>query len=256
MKIKHPVFNWAVAVTATVILKALFLTVRVRHLRASENGTPYIRPTTNERFCFCLWHDAIVTAIFGLKSYRLAGLMSRHQDGSYAAIAARLNGIAQFRGSSSRGGAQATRQLLEQSDMHVCITPDGPRGPRRVMKDGIVYMSSRTGRPIVPTTAIATRFWSVPASWSDMLIPKPFSTLYLIAGTPLMVPAEASREQISEITDTVQKEMDRLDLIGQRIVSGDQKAIELIRTPGTYPNDAILPPTTQSPQTSEPRRAA
>ena len=238
MKIRNRYANWLIAWIGVLLLRALFLTVRVDHRKVFDDGSPYAPPREAQRYCFCLWHDAIVAAVFSLKTYKLSGLISRHQDGTYLAHAVSLAGITPVRGSASRGGAQATRQLIDLPDLHVCITPDGPRGPRRVMKDGIIFLASRTNRPVVPTTLTATRYWSVPGGWSDMMIPKPFSRALLLAGTPIAVPPELTRDEISVLTEQIQKEMDRLDLIGQRIVRGDDSAEALLSQPGVYPDDS------------------
>jgi lysophospholipid acyltransferase (LPLAT)-like uncharacterized protein len=239
MKIRNSFANWLIARIGTWLLRALFQTVSIEHHKVEPDATPYGRPTGPTRFCFCMWHDAIVTAVYSLRTYKLAGLISRHQDGGYLAHAVRLAGITPVRGSASRGGAQATKQLIDQPDLHVCITPDGPRGPRRVMKDGIVYLSSRTGRPVVPTTLTGTSYWSVPGGWSDMMVPKPFSKMILLAGAPIEVASDLNREQISEVTEKIQKEMDRLDLLGQRLIRGDESVLELLGQIGVYPDDAI-----------------
>lgn len=237
MKIKSKFANWMIARIGTYALRVLFWTVRVEHQTAVAGATPYEKPEGRQRYCFCLWHDAILACVYSLKTYNLGGLISRHQDGTYLAHAATLAGITPVRGSASRGGAQATRQLIDQPDLHVCITPDGPRGPRRVMKDGIVYLSSRTGRPVVPNTVIGTNCWSIPGGWSDMLLPKPFSKILLIAGTPIVIPEGISRQEISQQTERIQLEMDRLDLLGRRLVRGETSVIELIGQEGVYPAD-------------------
>ncbi len=241
MKIRNSFVNWLIARIATWMLRLLFLTVRIDHRKAVDDGTPYAPATGERRYCFCMWHDVILAALFSRKTYKLSGLISRHQDGTYLTHAIKMLGITPVRGSASRGGAQATKQLIDRSDLHVCITPDGPRGPRRVMKDGIVYIASRTGRPVVPSTITGTNYWSVPGGWSDMLIPKPFSRLLLLAGQPVTVPPDLSRDEISEMTDQIQREMDRLHLIGQRLIRGDESVADLIQKTGQYPNDAVQP---------------
>ena len=225
MKIRNRFLNWCIASAATLIFRTLFLTVRAEYPRLADSASPYIPPKGDRRFCFCLWHDAIVACLFSSRTYNLAALISRHQDGSYLTYAIRKLGLFPVRGSASRGGAQATKQLIEQPDLHVCITPDGPRGPRREMKDGIVFLASRTGRSIVPGAVTATRYWAAPAGWSDLLIPKPFSTVIMLAGDPIEVPPDLTREEISEVATQVQREMDRLEAIVQRYVDGDVAAI-------------------------------
>jgi lysophospholipid acyltransferase (LPLAT)-like uncharacterized protein len=142
-----------------------------------------------------------------------------------------IAGIQPVRGSTSRGGAEAVREILSRPDLHLAITPDGPRGPRRKMKEGIVYISSRSGRPIVPTALVCNRYWAIGGNWSDMVIPKPFSKVILIAGTPIEVPADLPRENMTIRADFVSEEMGRLERIAQRILAGDASAqVEIDRT--------------------------
>lgn len=239
MKIRNRFINRLLAQIATWLLRIYYLTVRVDQRRVVAGATPYEPPIDSARYCFCLWHDAIVTCLFSTRIYKLSGLISRHQDGTYLSDAATMVGLTPVRGSTSRGGAVAIKQLIDQPDLHVCITPDGPRGPRRVMKDGIVYLASRTGRRIVPTTVTASSYWSLPGNWSDMLIPKPFSRVLLLAGTPIDVPADATRREIAQIADGVQQEMDRMDLLGQRIIRGDESSMKYVAESGQYPNDEV-----------------
>lgn len=239
MKIRNRFLNRLLAQVATWLLRAYYLTARVDQRRIIAGATPYEPPVGESRYCFCLWHDAIVTCLFGSRIHKLSGLISRHQDGTYLSDAAMMVGMTPVRGSTSRGGAEAIKQLIDQPDLHVCITPDGPRGPRRVMKEGIVYLASRTGRPIVPTCVTASSYWSLPGNWSDMLIPKPFSKVLLLAGPPIEVPADASRSEIARITKVVQLEMDRMELLGQRIIRSDESAMQYVAEPGRYPNDEV-----------------
>ncbi len=239
MKIRNRMLNRLLAQIATWLLRAYYFTARVDQRRIVAGATPYEPPVGTSRYCFCLWHDAIVTCLFGSRIYKLSGLISRHQDGTYLSDSAVMVGLTPVRGSTSRGGAEAIKQLIDQPDLHVCITPDGPRGPRRVMKEGIVYLASRTGRPIVPTSVTASRYWSLPGNWSDMLIPKPFSKVLLLAGSPIDVPSDATRTEITEITEGIQQEMDRIDLLGQRIIRGDESAMQYVAERGHYPNDEV-----------------
>ena len=231
MKIRSRKLNIVASYVATFFLKLLFLTVRVGHYRTTEDGTPYERPLKSQRFTFSMWHDQIVLAVFSLRTWSLAGLISQHRDGSYLADSVLIAGIQPVRGSTSRGGAEAVSEILSRPDLHLAITPDGPRGPRRVMKEGIVYISSRSRRPIVPTALVCDRYWPIPGNWSDMVIPKPFSKVILIAGTPIVVPPDLPRDKMTCWAGLVNAEMGRLELIAHRILSGDTSAAtEIDRT--------------------------
>jgi len=226
MAIRSRWFNIILSYLATYCLRLLFLTVRVEHRRIVDDATPYARPQNTQRFTFCMWHDQIVLAVFSMRTWNLAGLISQHRDGGYLADSVLIAGIQPVRGSTSRGGAEAVREILDRPDLHLAMTPDGPRGPRREMKEGIVFISSRSGRPIVPTALVCNRYWAIPGHWSDMAIPKPFSKVILIAGTPITVPGDLPREEMAMWAEFVSAEMARLELIALRMQNGDAAAAD------------------------------
>ena len=144
---------------------------------------------------------------------RAAGLVSQHQDGSYLVEAMQYFHVDAIRGSTSRGGARALRQLLDASGRtHIFITPDGPRGPRRQLKDGIVFLASHTGQTIIPTACACGNAWVIRGSWTDLVIPKPFATVHMLLGTPFVVPADLSRDELECYRDRLQAEMEQLEV--------------------------------------------
>ena len=228
MKIRSRWLNLAMSWFATLCLRLLFLTVKVDHRNIAPEGSPYVRPTRTQRYTFCMWHDHIVLAAFSLETFNLAGLISQHRDGSYLADSVMMAGIRPVRGSTSRGGLEAVREILSLPELHLAMTPDGPRGPRHQMKEGIIYISSRSGRPVVPCALLADRYWSVNGSWTDMIVPKPFSKVLLIAGTPMFIPEDLPREEMAALAELLQSEMNRLEDIGRRMMAGDSHAAEEI----------------------------
>ncbi|MCA9060115.1 MAG: DUF374 domain-containing protein, partial [Planctomycetaceae bacterium] len=157
MKIRSRTLNIVLSWLGTLLLRCLFLTVRVQMFPAVPDGMPYFRPRSSLRYTFCMWHDTILMAVFARRTRHLAGLISQHRDGGYLADSVQIAGITPIRGSSSRGGAQAISQLLDRPDLHLAITPDGPRGPRHVLKEGFIYLSSRSRRPVIATALSADR---------------------------------------------------------------------------------------------------
>lgn len=231
MKIRSRALNLVLSWTATLLLRLLFLTVRIRHIHVAPDGTPYRRPQGSVRYTFSMWHDQIVMAVFSQRTWNLAGLISQHRDGGYLADSVRLAGIQPVRGSTSRGGMEAVREILSLPDLHLAMTPDGPRGPRRQMKDGILFIASRSERPLVPAGMATGNAWHVRGSWTDLTIPKPFSTAVMIAGTPVVVPQDLERDQMPAWSAALTAEMQRLDHIAERILSGDESAVaEIDRT--------------------------
>ena len=80
------------------------------------------------------------------------------------------------------------RRLIQEAEgKHIVITPDGPRGPRREMSAGIVFLASQSGRAIVPTAFTCERGWRFGTGWTDLLVPKPFSKVHLLTGEPIHI---------------------------------------------------------------------
>lgn len=187
-------------------------------------------PLDQRRGIMCVWHDELLipTMATAVPFRRLTCcLVSQHQDGSYLAEAMDFLGYSTVRGSSKRGGASAVKQLLaDTAGKHIVITPDGPRGPRRQMKAGAVFVASQTGRPICPGAFACRSFWRIPGSWTDMLIPKPFTTVYLVTGSSITVPPDLSREELDRHVALLQEAMDGLHEQVERLARGEIERIE------------------------------
>jgi lysophospholipid acyltransferase (LPLAT)-like uncharacterized protein len=192
-------------------LRLLFRTVRLSFHEHTPGANPYTGSST-ERFLFCVWHDSMVMAVFSGKHRTSAALTSRHADGSFVAAVLQKIGVSSIRGSTNHIGPGAMRQLMRATeDKHLGITPDGPRGPRRRMSVGIAYLASRTGRAVVPTAYSCVRCWKIPGSWTDLVIPKPFTKVFLLGGEPIKVPPDLEYSQLQQHADRIQAEMDRLN---------------------------------------------
>lgn len=128
-------------------------------------------------------------------------LISQHGDGRIIAIVCRLLGIRSAAGSSTRGGTRALLRLIRraQEGSDIGFTPDGPRGPRYEVKDGVVVAAIKTGCQVAPCTYSTERRWQL-RSWDGMIIPKPFSRGVFLVGDPITVAEgddlEASRLRI------------------------------------------------------------
>ena len=220
MKIRNRAFTKLAAALAVALIRLLFVTCRREIRLAVPETCPYF-DTGAQRFLYCIWHDHAIVTIFAGKPQKMAGLVSPHQDGSYLADAMQMVNVTPVRGSTNRNNVRALRQLMDVTeDFHVAITPDGPRGPRRRLKAGLLFLASRTGRPIVPVAYSCTRCWRIKGRWTDMLIPKPFSKVFVLCGSPVSLPLRLRREELQAQQALLQEEMERLDTIAARMAAG------------------------------------
>lgn len=230
MRIRSRWLTWAAAGAAVGLSHLLFATCRKVYLGVDDKTKLNYVPGADDqvRYVLCVWHDALLVPTFtaprGLRE-KTCCLVSQHQDGSYLACAMALLGYSTVRGSSRRGGAQAVRQLLEDtSGKHIVITPDGPGGPRRELKAGAIFVASQLNYRILPGAYSATRAWRLKGRWTDMLIPKPFSTVYIAMGSPIDVPPDLSKDQLRQYCGEVQRQMDLLTEEIESLATG-QKAV-------------------------------
>ncbi len=140
-------------------------------------------------------------------------MISRSFDGEYIArILAKL-GYRPVRGSSSRGAVGALigmRQELEAGHPAV-FTIDGPRGPRYVAKPGPVLLAKKTGQSVNCFYIAVESAWIL-NSWDRMIIPKPFSRACAYFSSPMLVPADASEEQMFALHQQMQETLERCRL--------------------------------------------
>ncbi len=135
------------------------------------------------------WHGELLALLKGYLLYRNSNkidtLVSEHKDGEIIARVVTLYGGGSIRGSSTRGGIKALRQAFKSIELKrdIGITPDGPKGPRHSVADGIVLISQKKNVPIVTFNCKPSSFWQL-NSWDKFVIPKPFCTLNFYIGEP------------------------------------------------------------------------
>ena len=209
MRVESPLILNAAGRVSFMLLWSLFRTTRVQLITGSVN--PY-DSAGEDRYLFCIWHDSAVMAAFTGKHRRTVALTSRHRDGSFVAYVIKHVGVGAVRGSSGKTGGRAALELIcTAKDKDIVITPDGPRGPRRELSPGIIYLASRTGNAIVPTTFACSCAWEIRGSWTTLTVPKPFSRVVALAGEPIYVPPNISDSGLAKFTNMVQTAMGDLE---------------------------------------------
>jgi lysophospholipid acyltransferase (LPLAT)-like uncharacterized protein len=146
-----------------LFLRALHATLRVRHIRAENiDGQP--------QHIIAFWHEHLLLSLHSRWRRPTTAIISRSKDGEIVSGVLHLYGAETARGSSTRGGEIAMRELLRdvRAGKSVAVTPDGPKGPPRIVKEGVIYIARLSGLPIVPFAFAAKKksFCARGTEWS------------------------------------------------------------------------------------------
>jgi len=188
----------------------LYRLLRVVHV---NTGYPESCLARGERVICAFWHGRLLMMPFAYPGQRVVILISQHRDGEYISRIARALGFQVIRGSATRGGVRALRQIIRalKEGLNLVITPDGPRGPRAQVKSGVIELARLTGAPIVPVSfsAVRRRFLK---SWDAFLLPLPFSRAVYIWGEPIYVEPMATKEEVAKYQDILAERLDLLTM--------------------------------------------
>jgi lysophospholipid acyltransferase (LPLAT)-like uncharacterized protein len=167
-----------------------------------------------------LWHGSMLVPMAHHRNRGWKVLVSQAGDGELVTRILNSFGYGVIRGSSSRGGARALREMLAvlEAGSVLIITPDGPRGPMHGMSPGLVWMARATGYAVVPGGFIADRAWHM-KSWDRFTIPKPFARVAFVFGKPIWIAREATTAELDaasrQIADAMHAcERHGLELLG------------------------------------------
>jgi lysophospholipid acyltransferase (LPLAT)-like uncharacterized protein len=166
-----------------------------------EDPAGLLADCAREPVIFAFWHNRIFLLPYLFRyywgSHKGAALVSASKDGGQLARVLEQFNLVCVRGSSNRRGTQALRELtrLVRQGYDIAITPDGPRGPKYVVHEGVISLAQLTGAPVVPISYVLSRQITI-NSWDSFGIPLPGARCTLRVGTPLRVPpGAAAREE-------------------------------------------------------------
>jgi hypothetical protein len=149
-----------------------------RAARAPGRGALYI-----------IWHETLLPLTW---IHRTRGditmLVSATIDGDYLMAFGGALGYRAVRGATGQDGLQALREVtgVLRAGGVVAIAPDGPLGPRRVLKPGALVAAQRTGAMILPLHATVDRAWRFD-SWDRFMVPRPFAEVTVRYAEPFVV---------------------------------------------------------------------
>lgn len=203
-----PLKTRAISLGGAALLTALMGTTRWER-SGTEHYDAWIG--SGRTAIYVLWHGRLLPCAYHHRDQGLATLISRHRDGDYIAGVVERWGFRAVRGSSSRGGAAALRQMVRllRDGIPLAVTPDGPRGPRQKMKPGPLYAAQRAGVPLIPVSAGTDRAWWF-GGWDRFLVPRPFALIRLAYGEPMFVPPDADQAEVERLAGMLEERLNAL----------------------------------------------
>jgi lysophospholipid acyltransferase (LPLAT)-like uncharacterized protein len=188
------------AAAVSFLIRCLAATIRLR----LDDRSGYFRGEPPVKMIFAVWHNRLALSPVLYHVYvrqyapqrQLAAMVSASRDGGLLSQIFENFGVEAVRGSSSRRGGQALIEMTSRAErgLDLAITPDGPRGPRYQVQEGVIATAQITGLPIIPVSWNLN--WKICLhSWDKFQIPMPFARCVVVMGKPLIVPREISDEQ-------------------------------------------------------------
>lgn len=197
---------------ASLAMRAVFATFGGSWRFEVVGGPTALEPLRTGATLVAFWHHQLPASGLFIKRNLLGArptstLVSHSRDGEIGARTLAAWGVNAVRGSSSRGGRGALvglRRALLAGHL-VAFTPDGPRGPARKAKVGIVTLAQSSGVAVVPMGSWPSRAWTL-RSWDKMQVPKPFARIRIVFGDPLVV---ATTDDLGEAGRNLDQALDR-----------------------------------------------
>jgi lysophospholipid acyltransferase (LPLAT)-like uncharacterized protein len=215
-------------------LGGLLTSVAVRHWMGTleykcayyDESIDPVKPTYAGPKIYIFWHEYILFPLYLRGNCNLVMLLSKHRDTNVLNRTAYHMGFEVVRGSTNRGSTAALRQLVRRSrTTNLTITPDGPRGPRRTLAQGPVYLASKLGLPIVAMGFGYDRPWRL-GTWDHHAIPRPFSRARAVVSPAIHVPAQLDRTGLEHYRFQVERLLNRLTLEAEAWAEAGTRKIE------------------------------
>jgi lysophospholipid acyltransferase (LPLAT)-like uncharacterized protein len=172
-----------------IVIRTLAATLRKQHVHPEHIENP-------PQYIVVFWHAHLLLMLHSRFRRPIVVMSSQHRDAEYIVRVYERYGVECVRGSSTRGGTQALRGFIQKAKngRNLVFTPDGPKGPARIVKEGVIAAARMTGLPLVPV-AFAAKKKKLLGSWDRMVIPYPFSKALYLYGEPLVVPRDGDAEE-------------------------------------------------------------
>jgi lysophospholipid acyltransferase (LPLAT)-like uncharacterized protein len=169
----------------------------------------------DEAVIVAFWHERLALMPYCWPSRApFHMLISSHPDGQLIARAVEAFGISTVAGSTTRGGGMALRHLIRKlgAGETVGVTPDGPKGPRCEVGDGVLALARMTGKAILPAAVGVSRRLTL-KTWDRLIVGLPFSRGAMVWGEPLRIAKDADAAALAAARVQLKVELDRVSRV-------------------------------------------
>ena len=195
MKLESSLAIGACALASTACIRQWLGTLDYRVDFGDPTVDP-VHPACRGTKIYVFWHENILLPLFLRGHSNIAMLLSRHHDADILARVATMMGFGTVRGSTFKGGSVALRELASRArSENLTITPDGPRGPRRRLAPGCIFLASTMRIPIVAMGLGYERPWRL-GTWDRFAIPRPWSRARGVVSRAIFVPPDLDRDAL------------------------------------------------------------
>lgn len=197
-----------------------FIKILAKTLRYDTQGVhPFLEEVIDRPFIIAIWHNRLALSLplyqrmvaRSHPPHRMAALVSASRDGAMLAHILTSFSVRPVRGSSSKRGVPALKELVRcaRDGWDIAVTPDGPRGPKYQLQEGVITSAQLTGLPILPVS-YHLKSKLTTKSWDGFQIPLPLTRCTVLAAKPLEVPRSLTPDQRHELRAQLQQRLDSI----------------------------------------------
>ena len=215
MKIRHPWLIKALAFAGAWVVRLWITTVRYRHYGIGSSALPY-QPQVRGRYIYAFWHENMLLPAYHCARPDVSVLISQHADGELMTQVCEQLGFRVIRGSTTRGSIEALRQMVRAArrGAHLALTPDGPRGPRRQVQAGVIYLAAKTGLPIIAGGVGFQNPWRL-RSWDRFVLPRPWRRATIVTAKPIRIPLDLDEELLEHYRQLVENTLRKVNQMAE-----------------------------------------
>ncbi len=217
---------WLINRFLYLLARFFHLTYRYRYV-GIENLEKACKINPGRAYLLGIWHQNLFQGILAQTGLKYVVIVSRSKDANPVAFTCSNLGHIVTRGSSKKGNVDKGGKAAKDEMIGVlaegypgAVTIDGPKGPAKVVKPGIIDMAKKSGCPIIPYIPIPQKYWSF-NSWDKFKLPKPFSKIVVYYGEPIVVPADC--DNFEEYQNKLKTSLDKDEILAhQKLMFWDQ----------------------------------